>query len=177
MDSLTLQSLSYPIYKLPDKPNIDDGVMYYYSEIEKEDITQGKLCLIDDISIEGDSLAKRRLRLLADGVPLFKLKNALFFLGDLIKIANPKTWFIDSNGKLFNYKKTTSVKLDFHKITKIIPIQTGGAIIEVDGIPNRFKVLHTPIAAEKCAGILHMGLATVLYGLYSSIPETTRRMV
>ena len=177
MDSLTLQSLSYPIFKLPDKPNTDEGVVYYYSEVEKDDTIYGKLLIVDDINTEGDTLAKRRLQLLKEGVPLYKLKNAIFFLADLIKLATPKTYFIDSNGKLFNYKKTTSVKLEFYKIVKVIAIPTGGAIIEVDGIPNRFKVLNIPTEAEKCAGILRMGMSNILYGVYTSIPETTRRMV
>jgi len=177
MTPVDLQSLAYPIFKLPSHPNVEDGVMFYYSETEKDDVTYGKLQIIDDINVEGDTLAKRRMRLLADKVTLFNLKNAIFFLADLIKLATPSTYFIDSNGKLFNYKKTTSVKLKFYKINKVIPIPTGGAIIEVDGMPARFKVLNTPTGDIKCAGILHLGMSNLLYGVYSEIPEDTRRMV
>lgn len=177
MNIISLQELSYPVYKLPDKPNVDDGVIYYYSEQEKGDVTISKLLIVDDIGVEGDTLAARRLRILADGTKVYKLSNAIFFLGDLIKLATPQTHFIDSNGKLFVYKKTTSVKLKFYKIKKVIPIPTGGAIIEVEGIPARFKVLTMPSDDTRCAGILHSGMSSILYGLYNYVPEDTRRMI
>lgn len=177
MTPTELASIYYPVYKLPDRPNVEDGVIYYYSEIEKNGVHISKLLIVDDASIDKETLAERRLSLLKDNVPLYKLRTAVFFLGDLIKLATPSNYFIDSRGKLFNYKKTTTVKLKFYKISSIIPIATGGAIIAVEGIPNRFKVLHTPEADKKCAGILHTGMSTILYGLYSEIPEDTRRKI
>lgn len=177
MNPTDLQSLSYPIYKLPDAPNVDDGVIYYYSEIEKEDVIMSKLLIVDDINAKGDTLAKRRLQLMTENVPLYRLRHAIFFLGDLIKIATPSTSFIDSNGKLFNYKKTTMVKLKFYRIDNIFPIRTGGAIVALDGIPSRFKVLDTPMDNVVCAGVLHNGMSNILYGLYDHIPTDSRRMI
>lgn len=177
MNTISLQEISYPVYKLPDKPNVDDGVIYYYSEQEKGDITISKLLIVDDDNIEGDTLAARRLKILAGGTKLYRLSNAIFFLGDLIKLATPQTSFIDSKGKLFAYKKTSSAKLKFYKIKKVIPIPTGGAIIEVEGIPARFKVLQTPSDDIRCAGILLYGMSYILYGLYNYTPEDTRRMI
>lgn len=158
-------------------PNVEDGVIFYYSETEKDYVTSAKLSIVDDANVKGKTLAARRLQLLAEGVSLFKFKHAIFFLGDLIKAASPKTYFIDSNGRLFNYKKTTSVHLKFYKIDKIFPIPTGGAVISIEGMSSRFKVLHTPSETIKCAGLLHTGVATILYGLYDCIPENTRRMI
>jgi len=177
MDINDINVISYPVFKLPDKPNVDNNVMYYYSEIEKEGSTLGKLLIIDDKNIDKPTLAQRRLQLSNMQTPLYRLKYATFFLGDLIKLATSSTYFIDSNGKLFIYKKSTNAKLNFYKVTKVIPINTGGAIIEVDGLPNRFKVLMTPSTDKLCAGILLVGKACILYGLYNTIPENTRRMV
>lgn len=177
MNIIALQEIAYPVYRLPDKPNVDDGVMYYYSEVEKEDVVHSKLLIVDDTNLEGDTLAKRRFKVLSDGTPIYRLRNAIFFLGDLIKSATPSTYFIDSKGKLFNYHKTTTAKLNFYKISHLVPIPTGGAIIEVEGLPSRFKVLHTPEDDKICAGVLHIGMSLVLYGLYSDIPENTRRRV
>lgn len=177
MTPTELANIHYPVYKLPDKPNVEEGVIYYYSEIEKNGVHISKLLIVDDATIAKETLAERRLQLLKDNVPLYKLRTAVFFLGDLIKLASPTAYFIDAKGKLFNYKKTTNVKLKFYKISAIIPITTGGAIIAVEGIPNRFKVLHTPTGNEKCAGILHNGMSTILYGIYSEIPDDTRRKI
>ena len=177
MNVIDIQSLVYPVYKLPSLPSIENGVMFYYSEQEKDDTTYSRLQIIDDKSIVGDTLAKRRLKLLADNITLYKIKNAIFFLADLIKLANPSTYFIDSTGRLFNYKKDKTVKLKFYKVARVIPISTGGAIIEVQGMPSRFKVMNAPDKSIKCAGILHLGMANILYGLYSDIPNNSWRMV
>jgi len=177
MSSIALQDLSYPVYVLPDKPIVEEGVLYYYSENEKNGVLNSKILIVDDASLPGNSLAARRLSLAVQKVPLYKLNKAIFFLGDLIKIATTKNYFIDSNGKLFNYKKITGAKLKFYRIAQVISIRTGGAIIEVESIPNRFKVLNTPELNVKYAGVLHIGMATVLYGLYAEKPEDTRRKV
>ena len=177
MNATSLQSIAYPVYRLPSKPNVDEDVMYYYTETEKGGEVRGKLQLIDDRNVEGDTLAKRRLKIYSEGTPLYRLKDAIFFLGDLIKMATASTYFIDSNGKLFNYKKSTSVKLRYYKISKVLPLNTGGAIIEVSGLPSRFKVLNMPSEDVMCAGILHLGMSNILYGVYNHIPPDTRRMV
>jgi hypothetical protein len=177
MNTISLQEISYPVYKLPDKPNVDDGIIYYYSEQEKEDLTISKLLIVDDANIEGDTLAKRRLRILSEGTKVYRLTNAIFFLGDLIKLATPQTNFIDSKGRLFVYRKDKFAKLKFYKIDRVMPITTGGAIISVVGIPSRFKVLNTPNDNIRYAGILQTGMANILYGLYENDTEDTRRKI
>jgi hypothetical protein len=174
-NTTTLQEISYPVFKLPDKPNKEDGILYYYSESERGGELKGKLQIVDDTNLPGASLASRRLQILKEGGSLYRLHNAIFFLGDLIKVSTSSTYFIDSNGKLFKYKKSTSAKLRFYPINNIFPISTGGAIIDVKGIPSRFKTLIMPDESVRYAGILHMGMANILYGLYSELPKDTRR--
>lgn len=176
-NTTTLQEISYPVFKLPDKPNVQDGVLYYYSESEKDGVTKGKLQIVDDANLPGVTLSSRRLQILKDGGVLYKLRNAIFFLGDLIKVSGANTYFIDSNGKLFSYKKDKMYKLRFYPIAQILPINTGGAIIEVKGMPSRFKTLLTPSDDVKYAGVLHMGMANILYGLYEELPKDTRRSI
>ena len=177
MTPIDLANIIYPVFKLSSKPNVDEGVIFYYSETERNGVVKSKLSLVDDQSAKGDTLAARRLSLISDGIPLYPLKNAIFFLGDLIKLSGPQVYFIDSNGRLFNYKKTSTAKLKFYKINRIIPITTGGAIIEVEKIPQRFKVLQLPSEDSRCAGILHSGMSTILYGVYNYIPEDTVRRI
>jgi hypothetical protein len=122
-------------------------------------------------------LAKRRLNLLANNVPLKKLSNAIFFMGYLVKLSASGIWFIDSMGNLFTHAKLNSSKLIFRKIVQKLPISTGGFIIEVEGIPTRFKCLHGPKPDEFYAGILEYKHTYVLYGFYKEEHKTTRRMV
>ncbi len=133
--------------------------------------------VLDDKNEEGTTLAKRRLSLLAKGVPLKPLGMAIFFLGDLVKLATKRTWFIDSNGKLFQYKKTKAVPLLFGRIILQINIPSGGSVIEVEGIPARFKCLYSPVNGEKYAGVLKYGIGYILYGLYVDKPNDTWRKI
>ena len=133
--------------------------------------------VIDDTNIAAASFAHRRLRMKMDGVKLHRLKNAIFFLGDFIKLAKPKVWFIDSAGKLFNYKKSTRAKLLFHPISMVVPLSTGGALIEACGVATRFKVLYVPESDMTHVGILSLNKSLILYGLYDKQYDETWRLV
>jgi hypothetical protein len=183
MSVTSLAEIAYPVFKLGvDKPTISDGLVYYYYEnIEEDDegelIEQTQYRLVDDKNLPFNSLAMRRLAAKQNGAKLFKIKIAIFFLGDLIKIAKPNMWFIDSKGKLFNYEKRTRALLKFYKIRLNIPISTGGSILEVEGITTRFKILFSPDKDKKYAGILHLGKSLILYGVYNEQYDDTWRKV
>lgn len=177
---MNLSEISFPVFHIRSlgTPSKAEGVSFIYQEIEKGENVIPVIKVIDDINVKGDTLAKRRLQLLKDEVRLQKLNYAFFFLADLIKYAKPHHNFIDSNGKIFKYKKSTSANLTFHKITKVFPIATGGAVIEVSGIMSRFKVLFQPDESMTHAGILTLGFSNhVLYGLYDQEYKPSRRKV
>lgn len=171
--------IQFPIYHLgEEKPVVDGDKMYYQyvvSSVEGEDVD--KALVLDDKSQPGLTLAMRRLQLKNQGVALAKLKYAIFFIGDMLKMCKGTTWFIDTEGTVFEYRKTKKVPLVFRPIVQILPIKTGGAIIEVQGVGTRFKTLHAPKGTEKWAGVLLVGVAYVLYGLYDEKLEDTTRMV
>lgn len=179
---MNLSEIVFPVYLLKkDKPNLDYGIIFYGKETYTEDeeggiITTPSIEVVDDISVEGKNLAARRLRLKEKGVPLFKLKKAFFFLGDFIKVSSPTQWFIDSEGRIFTHTKTTRASLVCQKITNVLVIPSGGAIIEVEH-SHRFKVLHTPDPKVQWAGILVQGYQQILYGLYEEQFDTTWRMI
>lgn len=171
--------IQFPIYHLGDEKPIQDGdkLYYQYSVHSVEGDNQDKIQVLDDKSVPGLSLAMRRLQLKNNGVALAKLKYAIFFIGDMLKMCKGTTWFIDSEGTVFEYRKTKKVPLVFRPIVQILPIKTGGAIIEVQGVGTRFKTLHAPKGTEKFAGILLVGTAYILYGIYDEKLEDTTRMV
>lgn len=179
MNTVTLESIAFPVYRLGlNKPDTQDNVTYFLlgADTEYSD-AEYKLLIVDDKSKPGDTLAKRRLGLLAEQVPLFALTRAIFFLGDLIKLAKARVWFIDANGVVFNLKKTKTVPLIFKRITRVTNIPTGGAIIEVEGLTTRFKTLFAPKLEQKYAGVLVNGMAHILYGLYEQKFSNTRRAI
>lgn len=183
MENLTnvtsLSEIAFPVFKLGlNKPESIDGVVCYLYQYTSDDGDSiDKLKIVDDLNIDKPTLALRRLQLKIKEVDLFKITKAIYFLGDLIKISTPHTWFIDSKGKLFKYVKTTKVQLKFHKIQQIIPIKGGGVIVELENINTRFKALYTPESANRYAGILHNGMSLILYGFYSQAYSTTWRKI
>jgi hypothetical protein len=172
-----LNRIQFPIYHLgQDKPTKEGTRWYYHYEVHHKDgEIDPKIVVVDDTSVTGNSLAMRRLQLKNNGVALAKLRHAVFFLGDMIKLSKAGTWFIDSEGTVFEYRKTKRVPLVFKPISQVIPIRTGGAIVEVQGIGTRFKVLHAPNQHTKYAGLLLVGTGYLLYGLYEDkLPDTVR---
>lgn len=168
------------MYQIPGSniPTSESGVLFTYSEEREEDEDlKFTFRVLDDKNMKGDSLGVRRLHVMANGQRLHRLGKAIFFLGDLIKIAKRNTYFIDTNGRIFQYKKSQRAKLHFKKLTQIIPIPTGGAILEVEGIPSRFKCLLQPKTLELYAGVLEMGMSHILYGIYEQPYKSSWRMV
>ena len=105
--------IAYPLFKLGiRKPETIDGVMFYLNQYENDgEDPSTRIKIIDDRNEPGATLALRRLKLKVANIDLFKINKAIYFVGDLIKLATPHTWFIDSNGRLFNYLKTSKAKL------------------------------------------------------------------
>lgn len=180
---MNLNEISYPVYRLrEDEPQKQDGVLFYYFERSKDTeegiVDYSVLQVIDDTNLPGDSLALRRLIIRSNGDKPYPLNRAIFFLGDLIKIAKPKTWFIDSKGRTFKYSKTKRAKLIYRKVTKLMQVPTGGCIVEVEGFHCRMKSLFPPnIHGTIYAGVLLIGAATVLYGFYDTKYKDTWRIV
>lgn len=173
-----MTEISYPVLYLGKrKPVIENGAILFISVTSEDGIDTTTIQVVDDKRIPGSTLGKRRAWMLSRGINLFPIKTAIFFLGDLIKLAEKGTWFIDDNGKLFTYTKTKHVKLVFRKITKLIPINTGGCIVEVEGIKNRFKSLFMPNIEDKYAGVLKDGFSYILYGFFNKEYSSTRRMI
>jgi hypothetical protein len=163
---MNLTEISFPVYKLPSKPEVE-GTTIFISTLHT-------IKVLDDTSIDKPTLGLRRLQL----VNPYPLTNAIYYIKDLLKFCNGTTWFIDNKGKTFIYKKSKSVPLVFKPITKIIPINTGGALLELNNENPRFKVLYRPSDIERYAGVLEISKkAYILYGLYDQLYDKTERRI
>lgn len=175
-----MSQVSFPVYRLTkNKPENKDGVLFYCNEYFNVDTAQTRkvVSIVDDTNIKEDTLNRRRLRAKALGAPLYPLRKAVFFLGDFIKMAKSGYWFIDTYGKLFQYRKATRTPLVFKRIKKIIPTKTTGSLLEVEGIPYRFKTLYIVRDDMTYAGILDLGPIKILYGVYDRQYRDTWRMI
>jgi hypothetical protein len=104
---MNLNEITFPVYRLINKsPEWKNDLLVYsntYMEVDTaNEYTHTKVV---DGKVPGDTLSRRRLYLASKKVPLYPLKKAAFFLHDFIKLAGNGYYFIDSAGKVFNYKK------------------------------------------------------------------------
>lgn len=165
---MNLKKINFPVY-LVTKPVSREGTALVFLNAEEE------LEYLDDLSIPFESLGMRRLHIPHKLVPL---TNAIYFIKDMVKLTLGETQFIDSKGYLFKYSKTRMVPLVFKRITKIIPIKTGGAILEIDNEYPRYKIMYAPNPDEKFVGLLRVSAkAYTVYGLYTELYEDTRRKI
>ena len=172
-------NISFPVFRVGTKePQHDSGVSFYLLGHDTQETTaEYQLLVIDDKNRPEPYLSLRRLGLKNEGVKLYALNKAIFFIGDLIKLAKPNTWFIDREGQFFQYKKTQRVPLVFRKIRRVTRLAAGGALIEVEGFSQRFKTLYVPQLEETHAGLLLIQRSVVLYGLYNQKYSDTVRAV
>lgn len=179
---MNLNSIAWPVYRLGEhKPTVEGALVYYSREyIDLESGTDRKvgLRIVDDKTIAHNTLGLRRLELAQDpSVNLFPIRTAYYYLGDVVKTAKRTTWFIDSAGVPFQYKKSSRAKLTCHPVIKVLPLKGMGAIVELQGIPTRFKTLFAPKDDTPYAGVLQWGLGYILYGFYAEPFKPSHRMV
>lgn len=178
---MNLSAISFPVFRLGlSKPAEESGVLYYSREYVNIDNmeTKASFRVVDDKSVPGANLGLRRLAISkSDPKLMYPIRTAFYFLGDLIKNAKPNVWYIDTTGKVFQYKKTTRAKLTCHKIAQVLPLQGLGAIIEVEGMTQRFKCLYAPTEGQRFIGLLNLGMGRILYGFYDEHFKPSSRAV
>lgn len=177
---MKLETISWPVFQLKNEKPLYYNKVYAYPDIkinlDDGDLTHNIL-IIDDKNIVGNSLGERRLKLLSNNVKLYKLTKAIYMLGDLIRLTKgTKSWSIDSSGTVFNYIKTVRAPLTCHKIKKSLRVPTGGHVLELEGISERFKIMNE-LADCKYAGVITINRHRILYGLYNEIFKRSHRLV
>lgn len=177
---MKLETINWPVAYL-GKIEVKKKGTVSYKEVELYDLEEKKIVIsqyvIDDSSIQQPTLGKRRLFLKSNGITILPINKIIYFLVDLIKLAQPNTWFIDNSGNIFTYKKAISAKLSCHRIKNILPSTGMGAVIEVEGVPQRFKVMYSPNVSQQYVGLLQFNHSYLLYGLYEEPFKASRRKI
>jgi hypothetical protein len=168
---MNLEKIVYPVFLVP-KPVFREGLSILHLNKDND------IEYLDDLDIQENTLGKRRLILANSNKKLLELKTALYFLKDIIKLSSSDTQFIDSSGELFYYKKSRLVPLEFKPITKVIPMLSGGALLEIDGENPRYKIMYAPNLDEKYVGLLRVNPHVYLvYGVYKNLHTNTKRKI
>lgn len=177
---MNLTDIVFPVFKLLNKPPEweNDLLVYKNTYMHKDTCNEYTYVRVVDGKVPGDTLGRRRLFLEGKGFATFTPKAAAFFLHDFIKLASKGHYFIDSTGKVFKHKKSVKCHLIFRKIKQVLPSSTTGSLVEVDGLPQRFKTLkhyHNEIGLY--AGLLKYQGTYLFYGIYPEKYKDTWRMV
>ncbi len=132
---------------------------------------------VDDLNygFDGSDLGQRRLKMLADGLKLYPLKIAIYSLGELLKVATPTQWFIDSAGAIFQYKKTHYVPVVYKEILTAHQRSAFETIIEIHTSPPLYKALYPPAENEKYAVFLEISPKALLFFGYSETKLENKR--
>lgn len=173
---MNLSDIAFPAYLLGKEPITENNVTFFLYRKKNLEEDENIIKIIDDKNKSGKTLGERRLQIQSEGGVLYNVKYAVFFITDLVKISKGATWFIDNHGKVFKYKKTRRVPLIFKKVKKVIQ-HSGGVLVEVEGMVNRFKTLYAPTKDQNWAGILFLPEGPLLYGLFDKKYSDTIRMV
>lgn len=179
-NTINLWEIRFPVFKLGrQRPQTDAGQSYYevaYYNIETNTTTQYRK-IVDDTGVAAKTLGLRRLKLKSQGVRLHKLGAAVYFLHDLVKLTQASSWYIDYAGKLFEYKKSKQYPLECRRVTQVITNDQGAAVVELEGLAQRFKVLYRPDPEHRWAGVLKLPQGYMLYGFFAAEFKPTRRKV
>jgi hypothetical protein len=176
---IKLKEIAWPVYRLSEKPPIQkQGITFFATEyLDSNNETSYVIKVVDDLSLEGKTLGIRRLKLREDkNTKVHNISVAIYFLADLIKLAKTTTWFIDNNGKIFQYKKSTRAKLEIKKISQVLPAAGLGCVLEIEGLSQRFKCLIRP-KTEEYAVLLNLGKSYMLYGFSETKKPNSWRLI
>ena len=176
-----LREVSFPVYRLSSKaPQVDGGVVFTrntYRDIDLNE-TYNVVKIVDDRNLPQPTIGSRRLHLSKHGVPLYPLRKAIYYLGDFLKAAKSGYWFIDSKGSIFQYEKTKRAKVKCVPIKSIVsPLGSTGSIVDLVGIPERFRTMYIPPKTHRYAAVLEYGRLRVLYGTYEDPFRESWRLI
>jgi len=174
-----LAEIRWPVFKLGEKkPEQQEGLVFYYTEyVDNDNIPSINIRLVDDAALSGKTLGLRRLQLKTLNEKLYPIRTAIYFLADLIKLGKSTTWFIDSNGKVFQYEKNTRAKLTTRKIKNVFPVDAVGCVLELAGVPHRFKAMTRPKDEQIYARVLQLGMIYIFYGYCEAHKADSWRMI
>jgi hypothetical protein len=135
-----LESIKFPVYALPtiDYINRQDGVLFINGKV------------VDDANMPGATLGVRRIQ--CGRSDLLRLKKAYPTFLDMLQA--PKNKFVDSNGIVFTYKKSTHSDLKYHLVKEIIT-KEDKSIVYLRGIHCPMTIPRPPYGDARYARVLY----------------------
>jgi len=167
-----MEGVEFPLYKLRAYLKIDKNPLGPISIT-----TIRGAYIFDDLSILG-TFEERRARLPIEypNKKIYKLKERVLYLRQLIKYRSGTT-FVDANGNLLKYHKSTKLfEITSHKITRKKPYGNW-TILNIASQEQSFLVGQTVLPTTTHASIMHTKWGPMLYDLTNEGHEPYRRKI
>lgn len=173
---INITNIVFPVYVLRAESIIygQTGAVFAVS-------VSGSISVVDDRSIPGDTLGKRRIvlkeKLKSEELGLYNLKTIAWEYRDLLyfrKKLGLNARFIDSTGRIFRYETDTFVPLKFYKIKKIDIIKDKFTYLHFFNLNTPLKVCRPPPEGYLYGGVIHTQTGNVLYGYTKQRNKDTR---
>jgi len=133
--------------------------------------------IFDDLSIEG-GFEERRARLPMEhpNIPVYKLKERVLYLRQLVKYKSGTT-FVDASGNMFKYHKSTELfDVTSHKINRSKPYGNW-TILNIDGYEQPFLIGQTVLPTTTHTSIMQTKWGPMLYDLTNKKHEPYKRKI
>jgi len=167
-----LDKIQFPLYKLRSYLSIDKNPL----GIVRVTTIKGEY-IFDDHSINGTFEERRtKLSLHFPNEKIYKLKEKVLYLRQLIKYKSGTT-FVDIEGNLLKYSKSSNLyKIKSYKITKKRPCENW-TIINIEGQEQPYLIGHVVLPTTTHASIMETKWGPLLYDLTTKKHEPYRRKI
>ena len=154
--------LEYPLYVIhSDNVDLVDGILWLDDQV------------LDDRNMVGNSLGRRRLQ-----SPMNSLYNLKYQIEDIRGLMKHRQkTFIDTNGNIFNYEKTDTVQIKYHKIKKREKKEVA-TVLWLKGCPFPFSEKRPPADEITWAGVMYKnGIPWHIYDFAEEEKKATWRKI
>jgi hypothetical protein len=167
-----MNKVTFPLYKLRAYINIDKNPL----GLIKITTIKGEY-IFDDTSLPGTFEERRSLLSLHyPNKSIYKLKERVLYLRQLIKYKSGTT-FVDLEGNILKYRKSSDLyKITSHKITRKKPYGNW-TIISIEGQEQSYLVGQVVLPTTTHASIMETKWGPLLYDLTSTKHELYRRKI
>lgn len=167
--TIALHEITFPVFAIRSFEKI-------FREEDKIFVVGSKLrepLILDDLSYD---LPFPRRRLQIPENVKYKINKSYMNISQFLRAKTYKRTFVDSVGLIFNYTKTKSTKLTYHRLIKVLPIEDHGnaLIIQDVSMPLMVSALE-PI--KKYVGLLDYLGGYIVYEYSDERKKDTWRMI
>ena len=129
--------------------------------------------VLDDKNMSGHSLGTRRIQ-----SPMNSIYPLRYMIEDITGLMRHRgKFFIDNNGRVFNYEKTETVKIHYHKIRKREK-KTTATVLWLKDCPFPFAEKSPPPVEVTWAGVMYRdGLPMAIYDFAEEKQKSTWRKI